>query len=175
MPLTTEADLYGAALRLGPPPLGTPEPGPVSVTGPGDVPPQELRRALEQCGRWLNEEFGPGLRVLIGVVRAEGMEPGLHLPGEPAPLPGSVARLDGLREARVPVALLWFGDPATAGADLGALLVRVGWGARTVRTALVAAGYRAAIDTRAGLVRPPGAVGGHLGSLLVAPSAEAGS
>lgn len=57
MPLTTEADLYYAALRLGPPPLGTAEPGPMVVTEPDDVSQQELRSALDQCGRWLNEQL----------------------------------------------------------------------------------------------------------------------
>ncbi|MFD5315842.1 hypothetical protein [Streptomyces sp. NPDC127098] len=171
MPLTTEADFYYAALRLGPPPLGTPEPGPTAVTGPGDVSPGEPRAALDQCGRWLNEQFGPRLTVLIGVVRAEGMAPGLYPPGEAEPLPGSATRLEGLRAAGLPVALLWFGDAGVAGAGLGALLVRIGWGAQTVRAALGTAGYRTALDTRAGLVRRPGAHDNHLASLLIARSA----
>ncbi|MCX4748196.1 hypothetical protein OG455_22225 [Kitasatospora sp. NBC_01287] len=178
MPLATEADLYYAALRLGPPPLGAAEPGPVALTGPGEVSRQSPRAALDQCGRWLNEQFGPHLEVLIGVQRAKGMEPGLYVPGQAAPLPGPAARLEGLeglRAAGIPVALLWFGDAAAAGADLGALLVRVGWGAETARAALDAAGYRAAFDPRAGLVRRPGSGVGHLGSLVVAESAGSGS
>ncbi|GGX15353.1 hypothetical protein GCM10010297_40980 [Streptomyces malachitofuscus] len=174
MPLTTETDLYHAALRLGPPSLAAEEPGPVTVTGPGGIPRSELRPALDRCGRWLNEQFGPHLRVLIGVSRDEDLEPGLYRPGEAAPLTGSAAQVDGLRAAGMPVSLLWFGDPAAAGSGLGALLVRVGWGAQTVRTALEAAGYRAALDARAGVVHRPG-VGGHLGSVLVARSAGAGS
>lgn len=172
MPLTTEADLYYAALRIGPPNLETAEPGPTAVTGPGDVPRQDLWSALDQCGQWVNEQFAPRLHVLIGVLRAEGTEPGLYLPGESAPLPGSAAQLDGLRAAGVPLALLWFGDPA--GADLGPLLVRVGWGAQTVRAALGAAGYRAAFDTRAGLVRRPGG-GRHLGSVPAEAPTGAGA
>ncbi|WP_405778318.1 hypothetical protein [Streptomyces sp. NBC_00859] len=171
MSLATEADLYYRALRLGPPDLATAEPGPVALTGPGEVSRQDLRPALDQCGQWLNDQFGPHLKVLIGVPRADGTAPGLYFPGEAAPLPGPPAQLDGLR---APAALLWFGDPAVAGAGLGALLVQVGWGAQTVRTVLREAGYRAVLDTRAGLVRLPGG-GTHLGSVLVEGPTGAGA
>jgi hypothetical protein len=175
MPLVTEADLYHAARRLDPPALGStyPDPGPMPVAGPGEVPSGDLRAALDRCGRWLDESFRPHLRVLVGVVRAESVEPGLYVPGEAGRLPGSAARLDGLRAAGVPAALLWFGDAGTAG--FGELLVRVGWGAETVRASLAAAGYRAVLDTRSGLVRQAGSAAGHLVSLVVAEPAGAGS
>lgn len=105
--------------------------------------------------------------MLIGVLRAKDMDPGLYAPGRETPLPGSATQLDGLRVAELAVALLWFGHAAVAGVDLGALLVQIGWGAQAVRAALDAAGYQAVLDTRAGLVRRPGAGDKHLASLLI--------
>lgn len=166
MPLTTDTDLFHTAVRRESPPIGTPEPGPATVTGPGPVPAGDLRVALDHCGRWLNDRFGPGLEALAAVTQASGTAPGIWLPGGTAP-EWSNAQLDGVRAARIPAALLIFGDPA----ELAALLVHAGRAAQWAVTALETAGYPAVLDTRGGVARRPGDPRTHLCSVLTAERA----
>ncbi|MFE0462676.1 hypothetical protein ACFW1A_25815 [Kitasatospora sp. NPDC058965] len=156
MPLVSELDLYQEALRLRP--AGT---AAAELGAPVEVSVQGLLPAVDRCARWADGRGG--LEVLVAVAGS-----GLHLPGGAAPLPGSADLLGGLGAA---VALLWFGDAGAAGAGYGSLLVRAGWSARTVLAALGAAGHRAVLDTRAGVVRRPEPGAGHLCSVLVAGAA----